>query len=77
MPTLADLKQKYGLEGGKYEPNPACKFCHGAGEKKIKSGRRKGELTFCVCLFVDHSASDEIGTMLSDFAKRKLDEMRQ
>lgn len=75
MSTLAELKQKYKLQGGNHEPNPNCKFCKGSGEKPIKS--RPGDLTFCICLFVDHSASDEIGTSLGQFATKQLEEMKR
>ena len=81
--TLSELTQKYGLRGAKYEPNPDCKFCKGTGEKPLKRKRHNiltGEElpdthTFCICLYVDHSASNEIGGMLGSFAKKQLEKM--
>ena len=64
---LSALKEKYSLgDGAQYEPNPDCKHCKGSGERMSRAGE-----TFCICLFVDHDASDEIGTLLSDFAKKQ------
>jgi len=68
--TLTELRTKYKLEDGNYEPNPNCKHCKGAGERPIKS--RPHEMTFCICLFVDHAASDEIGSMLGQLASKEL-----
>ncbi len=73
--TLAELKLKYKLDRAKREPKADCKFCQGVGERPIKS--RPNEKTFCICLFVDHVASDEIGASLSEFAKQKLDAMHK
>ena len=73
--TLAALKEKYKLESAMYEPNPECKFCNGNGEKPVK--RQTGELTFCICLFVESNFSDEIGGLLGSFAKRQLEEMHE
>lgn len=87
MATLTELKAKYQLDRAKYEPNPHCKFCKGTGEKPLKRTRKNiitGEEqpeprthTFCICLFVEHDASDEIGDMLGHFASQKLREMGQ
>ena len=68
--TLAELKAKYKIESAKYEPKPDCLFCKGTGERPIKS--RPTEKTFCICLYVDHSASDEIGQMLGKHATDML-----
>lgn len=74
MATLSEIKAKYNMIGGNYDPNPACKFCNGSGEKIVK---RTGKLTFCICLFVDHSASDDIGTLLGKFATDQLKRMEK
>ena len=73
MTSLAELKQKYRLDLAKYEPNPNCKFCKGSGEKPIK--RQPGEITFCICLFIEPEFSDEIGGLLGQFATKQLEKM--
>ena len=71
--TLAELREKYDLsEGAKYEPKPDCRHCGGAGERELKDG----SMMFCLCLFVEHSASDEIGSMLGQTAREMLREIR-
>lgn len=70
---LAELKLKHGCESARNEPKPDCRHCQGIGERPIRSGRRKGDMVPCICLFVDHKASDEIGTSLGQFAKRQLE----
>ena len=71
--TLEQLKIKYCLsDGAKNEPKADCRFCKGTGEKLVK---RLNCLTFCICLFVDHEASDDIGQSLADFAKRQLEKL--
>ncbi|MAT51542.1 MAG: hypothetical protein CMK32_10205 [Porticoccaceae bacterium] len=73
MPSLSELKNKYGLgESAKYEPYQKCKHCQGNGERWIKKLQR---WHFCICLFVNHEASDEIGDMMRQFAKKKLKEI--
>lgn len=67
MPSLADLRIKYSLEGGKYEPKPGCKFCGGSGERFIAKLNR---LTFCICLFVSPEMSDFAGDSLANVAKQ-------
>lgn len=69
---LQELRKKYRLEGGKYEPNPDCKFCKGAGERTVKS---TGKMTFCVCLFIEPGFSNEMGTMLGETAKKLKDKI--
>lgn len=71
MSRLAELKLKYNMQGGKYEPNPSCKFCKGTGEKTLKDGR----LTFCICLFVSPDLSDFAGDSLAETARKILDEL--
>ncbi len=71
--TLAELKQKYKLEKAKYEPNPDCRFCKGAGERPIK--REPDKMMHCVCLFLHPEFSNELGTLLSTFATKQLKEM--
>ena len=72
MPILAEMRQKYRLEGAKYEPNPECKFCQGAGERPLK--HREG-MTFCICLFVNHEMSDFAGDSLAATAKKLKSEL--
>ena len=72
LPKLPALREKHSIIGNVHEPNPACKFCTGSGERPIKRGRWAGEMTPCICLFVDHDASDEIGTLLGNHAKAML-----
>ncbi len=72
--TLLDaLREKYPNTDFNHPPNPNCKHCKGTGEKLIK---RKGEMIFCICTFVNHNCSDEAGTKLGDFAKRELKKLR-
>lgn len=76
MATLAELKTKYKLgDSAKHEPKTDCWHCKGSGERPIKS--RPHQLTFCICLYVDHSASNEIGASLGQHASRMLKEMRR
>lgn len=72
MPTLAELKDKYKMEGGKYEPKPDCKFCKGTGERYIKKLDRT---TFCICLFVAPDMSDFAGESLGATAKKLREQM--
>lgn len=72
MSRLAELRAKYGLEGGKYEPKPDCKFCGGTGERKLR--HRDGGM-FCICLFIEPSLSDFAGETLAATAKMLREEM--
>ena len=74
MSTLAELKTRYKIDKAKFEPNPSCKFCHGNGEKPTTVTR--SGLTFCICLFVDHEVSDDIGTQLGNIAKKELEKFK-
>ena len=69
---LRELRQKYRLEGGKYEPKPDCKFCNGTGERTVKA---TGELTFCICLFVAPEMSDFAGESLGAVARGMKDKI--
>lgn len=64
MSVLEQMRRKYGFSGGKYEPNPGCAFCSGTGERK----RKNGKMDFCVCLFVNHAFSDDVGRGLASVA---------
>ena len=70
--VLARMRAKYGFTGGKYEPKPDCKFCKGAGERKVKTAR--GE-TFCICLYVDPVMSDFAGESLGATARKLREEL--
>ena len=73
--TLAELKAKYSLgAGAQYEPKPGCRHCKGVGERGIKS--RHHEKAFCICLYVSHEASDEIGASLGQFASKELQKFK-
>lgn len=72
MSKLEELRKKYNLQGGKYEPKPDCKFCKGTGERFIKKLNRE---TFCVCLFVAPELSDFAGDSLAATAKKIREEM--
>lgn len=73
--TLTELKNKYNLtDSAKFEPKSNCKFCTGTGERTIKSTNK---LVFCICLFVDHSDSDWVGTELSSIASKHLKGLRK
>lgn len=70
---MAELRAKYGIEGGKYEPKSDCKFCKGAGERMVKTNPPR--MTFCICLYVDHELSEFAGDSLAATAKKLRDEM--
>ena len=74
MSTLSEIRVKYNLTGGKYDPNPACKHCRGTGERHVKKLNRD---TFCICLFVAPEASDEMGDMLGSVAKQQLKQLEE
>lgn len=67
MTRLKELRVKYGFDGGNYEPKPGCKFCRGSGERRLKN---RDEMTFCICLYVDHSVSDIAGDTLASTARK-------
>lgn len=73
-PKLSELKVRYKLDKAKYEPNPNCSFCHGAGEHSIKA--RPNKMIFCICLFVAPDLSDEAGNVLGLLAKQELEKIR-
>jgi len=58
------LKQKYPTSN--FPPKPDCKFCGGTGERSLRSGRKVA----CICLFVEHSAAEEVLETMSDLARR-------
>lgn len=66
MSRLQELRAKYRLEGGKYEPKPDCKFCKGTGERLVKA---TGQQTFCICLYVAPELSDFAGESLGKVAR--------
>lgn len=53
-------------------PKADCKRCHGTGEKPA---RGRDELTPCICLYIDHDACDEIGDLLSTWAKQQREKL--
>lgn len=73
MSRLSELRAKYNMDGGKYEPNQSCKFCKGTGEKPLKTG----SLTFCICLFVSPDLSDFAGDTLGQVARNIRKKMEE
>lgn len=60
----------------RYPTKEHCRFCDGKGERYIKkislvTGKPIG-IRPCICTYVDHDYSDDIGMELSKFAKREL-----
>lgn len=72
--TLNELKSKYNLTNAKYEPKSDCQFCKGAGERAVKS--QPSRYVPCICIFVDHEVSDEVGTSLGRLATKELARLR-
>jgi hypothetical protein len=55
--NLQQLKEKYKLnKGAKYEPDPKCRHCHGAGERQSNA---IGGMTFCACLYFEPEFREE------------------
>ena len=71
---LAELREKYHFDSGKYEPKPDCDFCHGEGERVVP---KTGKMTFCICLFVDHNFSTEAGRGLANIVRELRDGNRR
>jgi len=71
--TLESIQEK--VPKAKYPPKEGCKRCKGTGFIKLKPELQqklgKTEVT-CICLFVDHEYSDELGNMLGEFATQEL-----
>lgn len=70
--TLAELQEKYGFDGGNYDPKPDCRFCKGTGEKYVPKLKRS---TFCICLFVSHDICEDAGLAIGKVAKEELKRM--
>lgn len=69
--NLEALRTKYQLgKGAKYEPDPQCKRCQGAGEHF--STAHKG-LSFCACLFFAPEWREEALGLLAQAAHRLRD----
>lgn len=65
--TLHELREKYKLgKGAKYEPDPDCRRCSGAGEHFSKA--HKG-MSFCACLFFERSFREEALSLLAQSVK--------
>ncbi len=70
--SLQQLREKYGLgPGAKYDPNPDCTWCKGTGERPVKDG-----LSFCGCLYIEHSFSNMALNTLEGIVRRIRSEMR-
>lgn len=52
---------------GNYEPKSDCVFCNGTGKKFVEKHNQSYP---CICLFVDHNYSEEVGKVLSETAKK-------
>lgn len=61
----------YEKETKTHDPKPDCVFCHGTGEKWVKKHNQGYP---CICIFVDHEYSEELGTMIGQTAKTILKE---
>ena len=68
------LKQRFPKI--KHRPKHDCSFCKGNG---IRSKEIKGSIReiACVCLFVSHDISEEVGKSLGETARRMKKEMQE
>ena len=60
-----------------YDPKPDCKSCHGKGERSItmpSDGRVV--VSCCICIFVDHEFSEDMGKQIGAIAKKELSKLR-
>lgn len=66
--NLEALRVKYRLgKGAKYEPDPKCRHCQGAGERLSNA---HGGLSFCACLFFEPAWREEALGLLAQAAAR-------
>ena len=65
------LTKLYAKHPPKYGPNPNCDFCRGTGVKHIVKLNKD---RFCICTFVNHDCSNDVGKMLGKHAKKMLNE---
>lgn len=66
---LADLKHEYPDHKIKYEPQPNCRACDGAGEHL----NTYGDQVLCICTCVNF---EDIGGIFKDFIARELKGLR-
>lgn len=52
-----------------HDPKSDCKFCGGTGERFIK---KSDITTCCICIFVDHGWSEQLGTQIGEFARKQV-----
>ena len=65
------LAKSYGKHLPKYGPKLDCNFCKGTGVKHIPKLNKD---SFCICTFVHHDCSNEIGKSLGEHARRMLND---
>lgn len=77
MSDIESLKKKYLRS--KYPPDPECKFCNGNGERFIENVSLVDNKPIgwkpCVCIFVSHDMAEVVGELLSQAAKRALEDL--
>lgn len=67
--TLEEKKAQFPHLKFNYEPKKDCKYCNGKGLKRNNN--------WCICLFVRHDFCEEAGKMVSEFARKELNRMKE
>ena len=70
--TLEQIRKKYPT--CHYEPDPSCYKCHGSGEFITKND---GMSHACICIYIQHDYSEEIGKALGKWAGEQLKSLRE